>query len=181
MRKALIEGIVCHHADPLRINGILGAILVCETDGKAATVAALLALKRGGHVVYNSIQDLASEAPAKLRMHHCTRPGTLWEPRIVQPGEVIDGYAEGEECPQHVEGVGEFFAVVRDVAIFHAHHFGARKSVLWGLGDLSAWAAALGDLVLASGVVLADDYVAGPDDEDQPPHVRPTLDLDVMG
>lgn len=168
MRQALIEGLICHHSDPIKINGIVGAFLLCEYRG-AESIAALLALRDAGHVVWNSRTDLASDAPAKLSKHHFTRPGTMWTP----------AYDDGEppvEVPQDADS-NTFVVVVRDVAIFHAKHHENNQSTLWGRGDLSAWATALGALVLSSGTVHQDDYTGTM--EDPVPRQRQDLDLDV--
>ena len=149
MREALIQGIVCTFARAVRFNAIPGAFLLCHDDGNPSTTEAIAALALGGHVVYDSRSDLASTALAALKNYDFVEPGQLWAP-------AYDEEEPPNEIPRN-QGGSRFVVVVRDVAVFHARwRPGTRRTVLWGLGDIQDWGAALGALVIASGQLRLD-------------------------
>lgn len=164
MYKALIKGLICDASRDIRVNNKIGCFLHCTQTENPESYAAITALKDAGLIIYDSRTDLVSSVPKILKNYHFCRGKGLWEPRI----------EDGEEVPQDRDSP-TFIVIARDAQVFHAHrHRNTGRSVIWIDGDIKAWSAALGDLV------VKHKNIEDSDKSEQKPRRKRLLNIDSI-
>ena len=162
MRIIDIEGAIILHAEPCS-DGQPQSWLVVEDDGEDSMLGGL----PPGTVLWDSRVDLASEASASLRSHHCTFGPGLWTPRYDD---------DGEEIPVHL-GARTYLLVLRGVEIFHASYLGDDVSRIWAWSNPGILVSALGTSVVRDSGNLPDDYLDGEHGQRPSPHSTLRLGL----